>query len=125
VDCGSPYAEHLRQAHAVILSLDTQHRDYVNVGAMAFDIDDCVAPLQASDVIAWSARRQHLGKLTEEFQPLENVLLPQQAAETFGKVPPHASIHVSAEAIKEFAISVNTWITEHGALPSLVDVLRR
>jgi hypothetical protein len=43
---------------------------YRNVGALAFDSDDGLASLQASDVISWSERRKQASELKSGFEPL-------------------------------------------------------
>jgi Protein of unknown function (DUF3800) len=85
VDHGSAFPEQLIKAHAAILEWERTTKGTSYVGTLAFDTDDRVSPLQAADAIAWSARRQQLGTLVEEFEPLAGMVLKNQG-ENFGKL---------------------------------------
>ena len=91
---------------------------------MGFDTDDSVPQLQAADVIAWSARRNKIDKLAEEFAPLLDVLkeridLPAEGRPTF-----HTHISLSIDDIKMWAVRINNWLTMTGEVPSFDDFLR-
>jgi hypothetical protein len=61
---------------------------------------------------------QRDGRLPEGFEPLEAILRE-------GVRPPHATISIPRDGIQMFAAPVVNWITKHGEVPRLIDVVSR
>ncbi len=71
MDSGNPYADHVRGAHAEMQEERWQH---MRVGSLTFDDDKVWTPLQAADVIAWTARiRAESGTFDNGYEPLEGL----------------------------------------------------
>jgi hypothetical protein len=116
VDHGCAFPEQLLDAHRAIVNAERQ-TDFRRTAGMGFDTDDRVPALQAADVIAWSARRREAGKLTEEFEPLNEVLAT--------KKHPHVHIHLTPQAIAMLARPIYNWIAKYGEMPSsLSDIIK-
>jgi hypothetical protein len=123
VDRGSAFPEQLNAAHSVVIEWERSTRPAVHTGALAFDTDDRVPALQAADLIAWAARRQQLNNLGSEFLPLEAVLRENQM-DAIGKNAPHRTVAIPLDGIEMFAKPINNWITKHGTIPALTDIVR-
>jgi hypothetical protein len=114
VDLGSAFPEQLRAAHALIVKAQQGTPGEARIGAFAQDTDTNVAALQAADAIAWSTRRRHLdGGLPEGFEPL-NAVLDERL---------HVSVLMPKGSIAMIAAPINAWITKHGSIPKLSDVM--
>lgn len=61
LDSGNPYAEHVRQAHAAVMSFQREGH-FLNAGGLLFDDDTNLGVLQAADLIAWGVRRSKSNK---------------------------------------------------------------
>jgi Protein of unknown function (DUF3800) len=57
MDVGNPYAGHVRDAHAFMLTR-MQKQIYRHVGSLVFEDDKSFGVLQAADIIAWGTRRR-------------------------------------------------------------------
>ena len=118
IDEGSSHTEQLLSAHAVIASVEKTPGEFCYTGTIAFDTDDRFPALQAADVIAWAARRKQIhGSLSEEFEPLNEVLSQ--------KKPSHVNIPIHPRGIKMLADPINLWIARRGSIPTLADVIRK
>ncbi len=116
VDRGFSFSSQLDDAHRAITKVERE-RSIVQTGSLTFQSDDTVPALQAADVIAWSARRRDAGELTEEYEPLHEVL-------EISKRRPHMHIPLPTEAILMLAEPIYAWIFKHGSVPSFSDFLR-
>lgn len=124
IDRGSAHSDQLVAAHDALRKWEQATKDNHFTGTMAFDNDEHVLPLQAADVIAWSARRRETqGPLENEFEPL-NAVLDEHAQSSTGRNSPHTHIRVPLEAIADWARPIDNWIRLHGELPRLQDIVR-
>jgi hypothetical protein len=122
VDHGCAFPEQLLAAHSKVQEREG-YRGERNTAAMAFDTDDNVPQLQAADVIAWSARRNAVNKLSNEFEPLRDVL--QEKIQTSdGRDTFHKHLPLSREAIEMWALRINNWLALTGEVPTFDDFLR-
>jgi len=123
VDQGFGRKEQLDAAHSILLKHEALKGGFQHTGAMGYDIDDRIAALQAADVVAWSARRRDIGRLTEEFATLEAVL-----SESVVKHPawrgPHVHIRIPKDGIEMWARPIRNWIYATGRIPSFEDFVR-
>ena len=90
---------------------------------MAFDTDNNVPQLQAADVIAWSARRNAVNKLPNEFEPLRDVL-QEKIKTSDGRDTFHKHLPLSREAVEMWALRINNWLALTGEVPAFDDFLR-
>jgi len=119
VDCGFGHQDQLNQAHKLIVDFEIALGGFRHTGALATDSDDGIPPLQAADAIAWASRKMQLqGSLPEGFEPLSEVL-----RDDLGR--PHVTIPMPPDAIKRLAVPINNWISNHGAIPQLTDIVVR
>jgi hypothetical protein len=73
LDSGNPCADHVRGAHASMIDMQKQG-NFLHVGGLLFEDDTDFGTLQASDVIAWAARRRAtLGSVQYPFDPLNKI----------------------------------------------------
>jgi hypothetical protein len=115
VDSGFSHSGQLVLIHAAILEVARRKHEARFVGAMGFDTDERVSALQAADMVAWSGRRKALNALCDEFEPLNDLVDPEQR---------HAAIPIPKEGIQMFAIPINNWLTACGRLPSFSEFFR-
>jgi hypothetical protein len=120
VDNGFGHSEQLVKAHQAIV--DSNSTINKSVGFFAFDTDDKVPALQAADMIAWSARRRQLARLTEEFSPLEGIFVDQNDLDG-PSWRSHFDHVISEDAIKDIAYPIMNWLAL-GIMPSLGDIVR-
>ena len=114
VDCGSRfYSEQLIDAHAAVVKAEMS-KDDKPTGGLNFDTDDNVPALQAADVIAWSARRNEVGKLIEEFEPLSKLIQSKS----------HIHKTLPIDGVAMLATPLYAWIVKHGSMPSWKDIIR-
>lgn len=119
IDRGFGYQDQLNQAHAVMVRFEQARGGFRHTGALATDTDDHIPALQAADAISWASRQMELhGKLPEGFEPLCEILRPDIK-------PPHATIPIPKGGIAMLAAPVNAWISKHGAMPRLTDIMSR
>ncbi len=117
VDHGFAYESQLRQAHSVLLRFEIAFGDAHHTGAFGTDTDTRVAALQAADVVSWAVRKIELtGALPEGFEPLAEILREDLT-------PPHRTISIPHDGIKMLADPINKWISEHGSVPQLADIV--
>ena len=64
LDNGNRYRNDIREAHSVFTS------KRVNIGSLDLDNDDSNCALQPADMISWTVRRRHAGRLSAGFEPL-------------------------------------------------------
>jgi hypothetical protein len=118
VDHGFGHHEQLAQAHKLIVDFEVALRGPRHTGAMATDSDDGVPPLQAADVISWASRKMELSKaLPVGFEPLGTILLEEPP-------PRHRTLTIPRDGIRMLANPVNKWISEHGSVPQLADIVQ-
>jgi hypothetical protein len=119
VDEGFGYYDQLVQAHNVIVRFEQAMGGFRHTGALATDTDDRIPPLQAADVISWGSRQMQLrGQLPEGFEPIAEIL-------RHDKRPPHQTVPIPREGIKMLAEPINAWISKHGRMPELTDIMSR
>jgi hypothetical protein len=119
IDRGFGHQDQLNQAHLLIVNFEQAMGEFRHTGAIATDTDDHVPALQAADVIAWASRRMVLeGSLPEGFEPLAETLREDSK-------PPHATIEIDRDGIEMLAKPINNWISKHGTIPKLTDIMSR
>jgi len=107
VDTGFSFSDQLVKAHTAIIENSKKRKSASFVGTLGFGDDRYVPALQAADVVAWSARRQELRTLVDEFEPLNDVLhfLPVRPGHA-----PHSPLSISKNAIKSIAPPIQKWL---------------
>jgi len=119
IDKGCAHRDHLEQAHTHAQILEKEHQEK-HIGAIAFDSDDYVPVLQAADVISWAVRRkQAYGILSDEFEPLNEVIEPKRGSlSSF-----HEHIPIPKDGIEMFARPIRAWLQKRGRLPALEEFI--
>lgn len=118
IDKGCAHRDHLENIHTLVQNLEKERGEFRYTGAIAFDQDNNIPGLQAADVVAWSARRREVyGQLTDEFAPLEEVLLADHK-------PPHAHVPIPRDGIAMWAKPITNWLTAKGRVPTLSEFIR-
>lgn len=119
VDRGFGHQEQLDQAHALTVRFEKAMGGFRYTGALTTDADDGVPALQAADAIAWASRQIELrGKLPEGFEPLNEVLRDDPPS-------PHVTIPIPRDGIHMLANPILNWISKHGTMPKLTDIVTR
>ncbi|HEY4359865.1 MAG TPA: DUF3800 domain-containing protein [Bryobacteraceae bacterium] len=72
LDRGNAFRHHVEQSHNIAMDMQ-EGGNFLHVGPIAFDSDTNNAPLQASDMIAWSVRRKDSEGLIGKFEPLSGL----------------------------------------------------
>ena len=109
----------LDAAHSTVMKWEKK-KGHSHTGAIAFDLDERVSALQASDALAWTYHCQReYGRVEEEFVPLLE-LFKDQISFTGQRRRFHISLPVPKDGIKILADGINNWISENGEMPRLL-----
>lgn len=104
VDQGNPHAEQLRFGHFMITQIE-KHYQLPFTGSLTFADDETNPALQASDVIAWTSRRQLSGDgLNGEFSPLSRLFEKRYSSRGIA-ISPHIDYEVTPEMTKHILAS--------------------
>jgi len=114
IDKGCAHPDHLNQAHSVVQERERERFQRMT-GTIGFDDDEQIPALQAADLIAWTSRKKQNGEpLSDEFEPLEDVLSRRK--------PAHSHISIPSDGIENWARPIRKWLKENGTLPSMIDL---